>query len=116
MPKGKKPWKTGSKRAGMQKKYSPKSWEEKMEERKKLKALKERIREAEEKKKAEVSAVSSSSFIVAKGNYSLTVLVGEPERGIPWFQCAVLVLPLIYLCWQEGKLEYRGKPVLKPSN
>lgn len=54
MPKSKKPWKQGSKRSGIQKKFSPKTWQEKTEERKRLKALKDRLKEAEEKKKLEV--------------------------------------------------------------
>lgn len=51
MPKGKKPWKVGSKRSAKHAPYNPKSWEEKKAERLKQKALKDRLREQVEKKK-----------------------------------------------------------------
>ncbi len=57
MPKCKRPWKSGSKRSGIQKKKSIKTWEEKQEDRKKLKALKARIAETESNKKREVLCV-----------------------------------------------------------
>ena len=55
VPKGKKPWKQSSKRSGIQKKYYPKTWEQKKEERVKIQALRERVKEIEAKKKSDVS-------------------------------------------------------------
>lgn len=51
MPKCKRPWKASSKRSGIQKKKSIKTWEEKQDDRKKLKALKDRIAENESNKR-----------------------------------------------------------------
>ena len=53
-PKSGKSWNVGSKRSNKHTHYNPKTWEEKTEERKRMKALKERIAEAKQKKSQEV--------------------------------------------------------------
>lgn len=54
MPKSKKPWKIGSERSSKHNKYYPKTWEEKKSERLKIKALRDRLKDAREKKKQDV--------------------------------------------------------------
>ncbi len=51
MPKSKKPWKAGSQRSGKHKRYNPKTWEDKLVDRNKTKALRDRVRETKEKEK-----------------------------------------------------------------
>ena len=55
-PKCKKPWKITSQRSATQIRYAPKSWEKKIDDKKKMKALKDRIKEAQVEKKAKSHA------------------------------------------------------------
>lgn len=55
LPKSKKPWKTLSERSGKHTKINPKTWKQKMDDKRKLKAIRQRVREEKEKKKEEVS-------------------------------------------------------------
>ena len=54
MPKSKKPWKVGSVRSSKHTPFNPKKWQEKMADKKKMKALRDRIREGQNSKKADV--------------------------------------------------------------
>ena len=54
MPKSKKPWKILSGRSIRHVKYNPKKWKQQMEEKKAMKALRDRIKEANELRKSEV--------------------------------------------------------------
>ncbi len=54
LPKSKKPWKTGSSRSGKHTKINPKTWKQKMDDKRALQAIRQRVREEKEKKKDEV--------------------------------------------------------------
>jgi hypothetical protein len=51
MPKSKKPWKALSERSSKHKPYNPRSWKQKMADKRKLKAVRERVKEERERKK-----------------------------------------------------------------
>ncbi len=63
MPKCGRPWKAQSKRSGIQKKFCPKSWTEKMDERRRMKALRDRVNEAQEKIKQQVMIRSYNAYV-----------------------------------------------------
>eukprot|EP00347_Sterkiella_histriomuscorum_P023121 403335864 len=81
-PKSGKSWNVGSQRSAKQTKYNPKTWEQKVEDRKKLKALKERIAESkiqkinerksraqklkEKLKRKEINQARSSTYQIIK--------------------------------------------------
>jgi len=58
MPKSGKPWKVLSERSGKHKKFAPRSWEQKMSEKKRLKALRDRINEDKNRKKEARRAIA----------------------------------------------------------
>jgi hypothetical protein len=58
MPKSGKPWKVLSERSGKHKKFAPRSWEQKMSEKKRMKALRERVNAAKEAKKEARRAIA----------------------------------------------------------
>jgi hypothetical protein len=53
-PKSKKPWNQKSERSNMNKPHNPTTWKQKMETKRKLKVVKERINELKEAKKGDV--------------------------------------------------------------
>jgi hypothetical protein len=58
MPKSGKPWKVLSERSGKHKKFAPRSWEQKMSEKKRMKALRERVNAEKEAKKQARRAIA----------------------------------------------------------
>ena len=54
-PKSGKSWNVGSKRSAKHTRYNPKTWEQKMQDRKQMRALKDRLSEAKDKRVSEVS-------------------------------------------------------------
>lgn len=59
MPKSKKPWKGASERSGKHKKMYPKTWQQKMDDKRRLQSVRERVREEREKVKNSVKNLSS---------------------------------------------------------
>jgi hypothetical protein len=57
LPKSKKPWKALSERSGKHKKMNPKTWQQKMDDKRKLKAIRQRVKEEREKRFASVSLI-----------------------------------------------------------
>ncbi len=55
LPKSKKPWKALSERSGKHKKMNPKTWQQKMDDKRKLKAIRQRVKEEREKRFSSVS-------------------------------------------------------------
>jgi Cgr1 family len=90
MPKSKKPWKALSERSSKHTPYNPRNWEQKMAEKKKLKAVRDRVKEERERKKAarrqvaerlrekarlkEVNTMKSASYQIVSCLSSLTLL------------------------------------------
>ena len=54
LPKSKKPWKGLSERSGKHKKINPKTWQQKMDDKRRLKSVRDRVREEREKVKNSV--------------------------------------------------------------
>lgn len=55
VPKSKKPWKISSERSGKHTPYAPKSWQQKMDYKKKLQSIRDRVKEAKDDRKAHVN-------------------------------------------------------------
>ena len=58
MPKSGKPWKVLSERSSKHKEYNPRSWEKKMAEKRKLKAVRDRVKEERDKRKEARKAIA----------------------------------------------------------
>ena len=91
MPKSKKPWKILSERSSKHKEFNPKTWAKKMEDKRKLRAVRDRVREEKKRrgdirralaeklkeklKRKEINQMKSSSYQIVRpfGNINLGV-------------------------------------------
>jgi hypothetical protein len=55
LPKSNKPWKGLSERSGKHKKMNPKTWQQKMDDKRRLKSVREKVREERDKVKNSVN-------------------------------------------------------------
>ena len=60
LPKSNKPWKGLSERSGKHKKMNPKTWQQKMDDKRRLKSVREKVREERDKVKNSVRHIAWS--------------------------------------------------------